>query len=82
MPVIAADPSVIDILTLVVLFVCSHHYIQNPYLTAKLIEVMFVLNPNVQQNTPKLSDMLMNHPLAMDHLVPALMKFYTGWKSC
>lgn len=78
MPVITSDPCVQDILTLVVVFVCSYNYIQNPYLTAKLIEIMFVLNPKVQQHTPNVCDMLLNHRLATVHLVPALMNFYTG----
>ena len=39
---------------------------------------MFVINPSVQRNTEKLNDMVLGHPLAMEHLVPALMKFYTG----
>ena len=52
---------------------------QTPHLTAKLIEVfMRVVTSTVKSNTDKLNDMLVNHPLAMNHLVPALMQFYTG----
>ena len=74
---ILSDPSMTDVLTLLLVCVCSPEYIRNPYLTAKLVEVMFVLNPAVQRSTEKLNDRLINHPVALNHLVPALMKFYT-----
>ena len=67
---------------MMLVFVCSSNYISNPYLSAKLVEVMYVLNPAVQPNTAKISDMLLNNPLAIDHLVPALMRFYTGRLLC
>ena len=67
-----------DIGTLVVVFISSYGYLQNPYLAAKLVEIMYVINPAVQPNTRKLSDLLLSLPLAVDHLVPALMSFYTG----
>ena len=37
-----------------------------------------MINPAVQRNTEKLNDMVLNHHLAMQYLVPALMNFYTG----
>ncbi len=78
MPPVLNDSSIQDILVALVVFMCSYQYIKNPYLTAKLVEVMFVLNPAVQRNTEKLNEMMLTHPLAFDHLVPALMKFYVG----
>ena len=78
MPGILQGNSVNDLITLIIMIVCSCHYIKNPYLTAKLVEVMFVLNPAVQRQTTKLNEYMLNHPLATEHLVPALMKFYTG----
>lgn len=68
-----------DILVLLLMFTCNSHYITNRYLVAKLIEVMYVVNPEVQQLTPKLSDAVLHHPLAYECLVPGLMKFYSGW---
>ena len=67
-----------DIGTLVVVFISSYGYLQNPYLAAKLVEIMYVINPAVQPNLRSLSDSWLNHALATDHLVPALMSFYTG----
>lgn len=65
-------------------FICSQNYIRNPYLIAKLVEVLFVTNPAVQLRTQRFSEMMENHPLSVKQLVPALMKFYTGvttWRS-
>ncbi|XP_013412896.1 ubiquitin conjugation factor E4 B [Lingula anatina] len=70
-----------DLADFLIVFISSSHYIKNPYLVAKLIEVMFVLNPNVQPRTEKTSDMVLNNSLALDNLSPALMKFYTDVES-
>ena len=77
-PLLLGEPSIEDVVTVLIVFVCSSHYVSNPHLTAKLIEVMFVVTPIVESNTDKFHDMLVNHPLAMNHLVPALMQLYTG----
>ncbi|XP_041377968.1 ubiquitin conjugation factor E4 B-like [Gigantopelta aegis] len=76
MPQIVDDPGTSRILQLLVVMVCSS-YIFNPYLNAKLVEVMFVLQPAVQPRAEKLNEALLMHPLAIDFLVPALMQFYT-----
>ena len=78
MPQITGDVAMESLVTFLVVFLCSSNYIQNPYLAAKLIEVLFVVNPDIQQHTVKINDMLLNHPLARQHLALALMKFYTG----
>lgn len=57
---------------------CNQNYIRNPYLVAKLVEVMFMTNPAVQPRTQKFFEMIENHPLSTKLLVPSLMKFYTG----
>jgi ubiquitin conjugation factor E4 B len=75
---VLAEPSVDDIWTLTIVLVCSAHYINNRYLVAKLIEVMFMVNPRVQPQFQKINEMLLQHPLALDLLVPSLMKFYSG----
>lgn len=63
---------------MLIVMVCNNEYIGNPYLTAKLVEVVFVMNPSVQRRTGSLNEQFLLHPLALKHLVPALMKFYTG----
>ncbi|ELT92164.1 hypothetical protein CAPTEDRAFT_182882 [Capitella teleta] len=76
-PGVLSDQSMQDLVTLIIVSVCSAHYISNPYLLAKLVEVMFVLNPAVQRHTERINAMLLQHRLSIEHLVPALMKFYT-----
>ena len=61
-----------------VVMICSNHYISNRYLVAKLIEVLFLVNPRVQPMFQKINDNLLQNPIAFDHLVPALMQFYSG----
>ncbi|XP_022667350.1 ubiquitin conjugation factor E4 B-like isoform X2 [Varroa destructor] len=61
---------------LLVLLVCAPHYVSNPYLTAKLIEVMFLLSPGVQKFTEKLYLQIRTNPIAEQHLIVSLMKFY------
>ncbi|XP_037540843.1 ubiquitin conjugation factor E4 B isoform X3 [Nematolebias whitei] len=76
-PQVLYEPCVQDIVAFLVVFICSQNYIRNPYLIAKLVEVLFVTNPAVQPRTQRFSEMMENHPLSIKHLVPALMKFYT-----
>ena len=77
-PQVLYEPCVQDIVTFLVVFICSQNYIRNPYLIAKLVEVLFVTNPAVQPRTQRFSEIMENHPLSVKQLVPALMKFYTG----
>ena len=80
-PHVADDPSMERILHLLIVLVCSNNYIGNPYLLAKLVEVIFVMNPAVQPRSQNLNEKFLMHPLALQHLVPALMNFYTDIES-
>ena len=71
------EPTIDNIWTLFIVMICNTHYITNRYLIAKLIEVLFIVNPRVQPALQRLSDRLLMDPLAVDHLVLALMKFYS-----
>lgn len=42
------------------------------------LQVLFVMNPSIQPAASKIHEMIVSHPLALDHLAPALMNFYTG----
>lgn len=77
-PDVLNDPCITQIIHMLIVMVCNNEYIGNPYLTAKLVEVVFVMNPSVQRRTGSLNEQFLLHPLALKHLVPALMKFYTG----
>ncbi|KAK6628131.1 hypothetical protein RUM44_010614 [Polyplax serrata] len=65
------------LITWLLVATCSPHCIKNPYLVAKIIEVMFVLNPGIQPRTEVLYDRLMSHFVSKQYLPAALMKFYT-----
>lgn len=56
---------------------CSPQMIKNPYLLAKLIEVLFISNPDVQTRTSNLYDRIMAHKFSSQFLPSYLMKFYT-----
>uniref|UniRef100_UPI00358E0FF2 ubiquitin conjugation factor E4 B isoform X2 n=1 Tax=Myxine glutinosa TaxID=7769 RepID=UPI00358E0FF2 len=75
--VLQGEPCAPDVVTFLLVFVCSQHYLRNPYLVAKLVEVLFLLNPGVQPRTTTFHAMLENHPMGVRFLAPALMKFYT-----
>ncbi|XP_078498396.1 ubiquitin conjugation factor E4 B isoform X4 [Lissotriton helveticus] len=76
-PPVLFEPCTQDIVTFIVVLLCNQNYIRNPYLVAKLVEVMFVTNPSIQPRTQKFFEMIENHPLSTKLLVPSLMKFYT-----
>uniref|UniRef100_A0A7N4PNT4 Ubiquitin conjugation factor E4 n=1 Tax=Sarcophilus harrisii TaxID=9305 RepID=A0A7N4PNT4_SARHA len=76
-PQVLYEPCTQDIAMFLVVMLCNQNYIRNPYLVAKLVEVMFMTNPSVQPRTQKFFEMIENHPLSTKLLVPSLMKFYT-----
>ncbi|XP_012975461.1 ubiquitin conjugation factor E4 B isoform X2 [Mesocricetus auratus] len=76
-PQVLYEPCTQDIVMFLVVMLCNQSYIRNPYLVAKLVEVMFMTNPSVQPRTQKFFEMIENHPLSTKLLVPSLMKFYT-----
>lgn len=51
--------------------------IKNPYLVAKLVEVVFVIIPTFQPRCEMLYDRFMLHEISRSVLPSALMKFYT-----
>lgn len=78
MPTVLEDPCIDVLIRLLIVFVCSNKYVNNPYLVAKLVEVMFYFNPSVQPRMESLHEKLLLHDLSRQHLAPALMQFYTG----
>jgi ubiquitin conjugation factor E4 B len=67
-----------NLLTFILTSVCTPAYFKNPYLVSKLIEILFVINPAVQERTQELFLRMMSHPISEEHLPSALMNFYTG----
>ena len=67
-----------NLLTFILTVVCTPYYFKNPYLVSKLVEILFVINPAVQDRTQDLYLRMMSHPISEEYLPSALMKFYTG----
>jgi ubiquitin conjugation factor E4 B len=61
------------------LLACLAHpqYFTNPFLVSKLVEVLFVVNPAVQEKTTVIYTRIMSHPICEEFLPSALMRFYT-----
>lgn len=59
-------------------FLTSTWYIKNPFLKAKIVEVLFFGCWNWGEQRSVLTTLLNTHPVALQHLMPALMHFYIG----
>ncbi|CAD6888083.1 unnamed protein product [Tilletia controversa] len=66
-----------DLVTFSVTFLSSGWYIKNPFLKAKLAEIIFYnVMPYGSLSTGALGETINFHPLALRHLVPAMMSFW------
>ena len=74
------DPSFNQIVTFILLMVCTPHYFKNPYLLAKVVEVIFIMTPGIIPGEGNTLDMFMSHPLASGQLPRALINLYIGEK--
>ncbi|XP_014256792.1 ubiquitin conjugation factor E4 B isoform X2 [Cimex lectularius] len=65
------------LVTWLLVCVCSPQSIRNPYLVAKVVEVLFVLHSGILPRNLPLHQRVMSHPISETHLASYLMKFYT-----
>jgi ubiquitin conjugation factor E4 B len=66
-----------DLVTFCTTFLSSGWYITNPFLKAKLAEILFYnVLPLGNEGSGIVGDIINYHKLALDHLVPALMSFW------
>lgn len=71
-----------DFVTFTVTFLSSGWYIKNPFIKAKLAEIMWWnVIPYGYSQTGILGDVINVHPLALAHLVPACMSFWVEAES-
>lgn len=71
------EPTKNDLVTFCTTFLSSGWFITNPFLKAKLAEILFYnVQPFGGATTGVVSDLINYHPLALEHLVPALMSFW------
>ncbi|KAA3674208.1 ubiquitin conjugation factor E4 B [Paragonimus westermani] len=74
---ILIDPSSQTTLVSLVLFVICHaHFVRNPYLVAKFVEVLFFCDPAVSGRPNDFHNSVKLHPLATTHLISSLIRFY------
>ncbi|KAL1950354.1 hypothetical protein VTO73DRAFT_5478 [Trametes versicolor] len=57
-------------------FLSSTWYIKNPFLKAKIVDVLFFGTWSWAEHRSVLTTLLNTHPVALKHLIPALMNFY------
>ncbi|OSX59930.1 hypothetical protein POSPLADRAFT_1066990 [Postia placenta MAD-698-R-SB12] len=65
-----------EILVWTLTFLTSTWYIKNPFLKAKLVEVLFYASLNWGGHRAIMTSTLNSHPIALKYLVPALTHFY------
>ncbi|KAI0769012.1 ubiquitin conjugation factor E4 [Trametes elegans] len=65
-----------EILIWCLTFLTSTWYIKNPFLKSKIVEVLFLGTYSWGEHRSVLTMLLNTHPMAMKHLMPALMNFY------
>ncbi|KAL0871377.1 hypothetical protein ABMA27_005111 [Loxostege sticticalis] len=76
-PRIVADYIEDPIITWLLSAICNSHLIKNPYLVAKIVEVLFVVNLSLPLKLKNVYEKFMDHPMSQTALPSALMKFYT-----
>lgn len=63
------------------IFACNSQYFKNPFLTAKIIDVFFLLCPAYNPSVYNLFFSTIHHPYAVEHFYPRLVKFYSDVES-
>ncbi|CAB3230739.1 unnamed protein product [Arctia plantaginis] len=76
-PQIVADYIEDPIITWLLSAICNSRLFKNPYLVAKIVEVLFVINLSVPLKLKNVYEKFMDHPMSQTSLPSALMKFYT-----
>lgn len=66
-----------ELVYFIIVIICTSHHIGNPYITAKYIEILFLVCPSINKDAIFLHQRIVNCPLAKGNLMKALMRFYT-----
>lgn len=61
---------------LMVILLCNYNYIANPYLVAKLVELLFAMDPSLQPLARNLYEKFASNHIGEVHLMKSLIKFY------
>ncbi|CAG8708529.1 9385_t:CDS:10, partial [Acaulospora morrowiae] len=74
-PKVALTSSRDELVIFIITFLNSSTYIKNPYLKAKLVEILFHYTL-YGENEGGIGAILLTHPISLNHLMPSLMQFY------
>jgi len=66
---------------LIIILLCNYNYVANPYLVAKLVELLFAMDPALQPRARNLYEKFATNRVAEGHLMKALIKFYVDVES-
>lgn len=64
-----------SIATLILTCIINHKYIKNPYLIAKLVEIMYALNPTLHKYL-KFYNFIVDNEIADNHLTISILLYY------
>lgn len=65
----------------ILVLTCNLQLIKKPFLSAKLVEIIFFISPQMQPAAQHLYLAISNHRLSSEALFPALIKFYSDVES-
>lgn len=75
-PQILDDPCLDTFIPLMIILICNYNYIANPYLVAKLVELLFAMDPSLQPRARNLYEKFASNTIGELYLMQSLIKFY------
>jgi len=81
LPQLLDDTNMDTFIPLLTILLCNYNYIANPYLVAKLVELVFAMDPSLQPLAKSLYEKLVTDPIGEVHLIHSLIKFYAEVES-
>jgi ubiquitin conjugation factor E4 B len=65
-----------DFMNFIIMFMASPEYVRNPYLRAKMVEVLNCWMPRSSSSSSATSTLFEGHQLSLEYLVRNLLKLY------
>jgi len=81
MPQLLEDVCVSRFVPLFTVLLCNYNYIANPYLVAKIVELLFAMDPSVQPKASHLYEQFVSTAVGELYLMKSLIKFYADVES-
>ena len=77
MPATVSAQVDLGIVTWLLVSLSHTHHFSNPHMVSRLVEILFVVNPGVQDKTHEMYARIMSHYISQEFLPGSLMTFYT-----